>query len=190
MCRWFIKHALPVLEKELEEHFAPSFVTLWLGANDAALLSGSEAYQHVSLEDYRANLVQILRALKARLSASHTKILLITPPAVIDAARRAFSADGQDLDRTNDAAGEYARVCVEVAQTEQIDVLDLHTVFNANYPREADRSALFSDGLHFTTEGNEVVAEQIALKLAQIYSDDEFARFDAWQLPDFRSFIE
>ncbi|KAF1318519.1 Isoamyl acetate-hydrolyzing esterase 1, partial [Globisporangium splendens] len=186
--KWFVKHALPVLEQELSSEFSPSFVALWLGANDAALLSGSEAYQHVPVEDYRANIVHILRALKAKLPA-HAEILLITPPAVIDAARLACSDNGSDLDRSNEGAAAYARACVDIGQTEQIAVLDLHTFFNATYPDESARAALFSDGLHFSPAGNDIVAQQIVLKLQEIYGAAESSQLDAWQLPNWRDFI-
>uniref|UniRef100_K3XAX9 SGNH hydrolase-type esterase domain-containing protein n=1 Tax=Globisporangium ultimum (strain ATCC 200006 / CBS 805.95 / DAOM BR144) TaxID=431595 RepID=K3XAX9_GLOUD len=186
--KWFVKHALPALEQELATEFSPSFVTLWLGANDAALLSGSEAYQHVPVEDYHANIALILRALKAKLPA-HAKILLITPPAVIDATRLACSATDSDLDRSNEGAAAYARACVDIGKTEQTTVLDLHTFFNATYPDESARAALFSDGLHFSAAGNNVVAQQIVLKLQEIYGAAEFARLDAWQLPNWRDFI-
>lgn len=168
--------------------YTPSLVTLWFGANDAALLAGSEAYQHVTLDDYRKNITLILRTLTPLLPVK-AKLLLITPPAVIDAARRAFSTSDRGIDRTNEAAGEYARVCVEVGKAEGVAVLDLHTFFNASFPQEAERGVLFSDGLHFTSKGNALVAQEVADKINEILGDEELARVDAWQLPNWRNFI-
>lgn len=186
--RWFIELALPVFEQELAAQFAPSLVTLWLGANDAALLSGAEAYQHVPLDTFRANLALIVRSLAARL-APHGKLLVITPGAVIDDARLAHSASGTDLDRCDATAGEYARVCVEVAKSEGVAVLDMHSRLHAAFPEEAARAALFADGLHFTPRGNEVVAQEVAAAIETLFSAEELARFNTWQLPDFRSLI-
>lgn len=187
--RWFIDHALPVLVNELKSgQYTPSLVTLWLGANDAALPTGDAAIQHVTPNDYRANMTLILRTL-APLLPSDAKILLITPPAVIDAARRAVSNNSADLDRCNEAAGVYARVCVEVGKAEGVAVLDLHTFFNATFPQEAERAALFSDGLHFTSKGNVLVAQQVASKIKEMFNAEQLARFDASQLPGFHDFI-
>ncbi|TYZ61932.1 hypothetical protein PybrP1_001374 [[Pythium] brassicae (nom. inval.)] len=187
--RWFIELALPVFEEELKSQFAPSLVTLWLGANDAALLSGGEAYQHVPLETFRANLALIVRALAAQLPPAHGKLLVITPGAVIDRMRLAHSASGSDLDRCDEAAAAYARVCVEVAAAEGVAVLDLHARLHAAFPDEAARAALFTDGLHFTPRGHAVVAQEVAGAVQTLFSAEELARFDAWQLPDFHSLI-
>lgn len=188
--RWFIEHALPVVVHELSTRVAPSAVTIWFGANDAALRSGWEAYQHVPLETYRQNLAHIVRTL-APLLPLHAKLLLIAPPAVMDSARRAASATGADLDRSNASAGECARACVQVAAAEGVDVLDLHTLLNSAYPIERDRAALFSDGLHFTHAGNAVVAAHVAAAIGAIIENaSERERLRAWQFPDFRDLIQ
>lgn len=185
VCRWFVERALQLFAEELETTFAPSLVTFWLGANDASLPTGCDAYQHVPLDVYRANIVLAVRTL-APLLPPRAQILLITPPAVIDDARRACSASGLDLDRSNDAAAAYARACVEIGQAENVPVLDLHTYVNATYPDDVERGALFSDGLHFSALGNAVVTQQIADKIAEMFDKEEAARFDAWQLPNWR----
>lgn len=186
--RWFIDLALPAFTDELQSQFAPSLVTLWLGANDAALLSGSEAYQHVPLDAFRENLALIVRKLTAQLPA-HGKLLLITPGPIIDRMRLAHSASGSDLDRCDGAAAVYARVCVEVAAAEGVAVLDMHSRLHAAFPDETERATLFVDGLHFTARGNAVVAQEVAAAIETLFSAEERARFNAWQLPDFRSLI-
>ncbi|RLN77597.1 hypothetical protein BBJ28_00000437 [Nothophytophthora sp. Chile5] len=152
MCgdRWVTQHALPIFAQELQVQYSASFVTIFLGANDAVTEHGPDKAQYVSLDDYRANLTQLLHTV-APLLPPHAKILLITPPAVIDSARHG--------DRSNESAGQYARVCVELAQAENVHVLDLHTYFNTTFPDEAERKTYFVDGLHFSTKGNQELAK-------------------------------
>ncbi|KAE8888188.1 hypothetical protein PF005_g21500 [Phytophthora fragariae] len=46
--KWFIEFALPVIKRELSSGgISPSLITLWLGANDAALTDGPSSRQHV-----------------------------------------------------------------------------------------------------------------------------------------------
>lgn len=178
--KWVVEHGMPIFAKELQFQYSASFVTVFLGANDAALEHGPDHAQYVSLEDYRANLLQILRTVKPLLPP-HAKILLITPPAVIDAGRRG--------DRSNASAGKYAQVCVQVAQQESVDVLDLHTYFNTTYPKEEDRKASFVDGLHFSAKGNKEVANLIRVAINGIFDKEDLDRFNKWQLPDWHDFV-
>ncbi|RLN14948.1 hypothetical protein BBI17_007598 [Phytophthora kernoviae] len=178
--KWVREHALPIYAKELQFQYSASFVTVFLGANDAVLKDGPDKAQYVSLEDYRANLLYILHTVKPLLPP-HSKILLITPPAVIDKGRRG--------DRSNASAGKYARACVEVAQAENVHVLDLHTYFNTTYPKEEDRKACFVDGLHFSAKGNKDVGKLLCVAINGIFDKEDLDRFNKWQLPDWHDFV-
>lgn len=177
--RWILDYALPTFEIELKTQYAPSLVTVFLGANDAALTAGPDAHQHVSLDEFRENLAQIIRSLTPLLPP-RAKILLITPPAVID-------SDRPNGDRNNDAVGEYARACVDVASAEHVAVVDLHTHFNTKYPLESERKAFFSDGLHLSAQGNGAVAELIEDAMNKILDDVDLASIGGLQLPGFQS---
>ncbi|KAE8958597.1 hypothetical protein PF005_g31434 [Phytophthora fragariae] len=109
---------MPIFSKELQFQYAASFVTVFLGANDA-IMDGPDKVAHVPLEDYRVNLQKILHIIRPLL-APHGKILLSTPPCIIDSERHG--------DRTNLATGKYARACVELGETENVHVLDLHVL--------------------------------------------------------------
>lgn len=164
-CRWFIEAALPVIERELStEVRSPALITLWLGANDAVLSDGVAARQHVPIAVYKANLATIVRRFET--CAPHAKILLVTPPHVDDAARQSLSLDGR-AERTNRAAGEYARACVETAAELGVNVLDLYSFFNAM--PECERAACLDDGLHFSSKGNHLVDEQLQAKLIEAF---------------------
>ncbi|GAB2245099.1 hypothetical protein Droror1_Dr00000592 [Drosera rotundifolia] len=66
-------------------------------------------------------------------------------------------------ERTNEAAGAYAKACVDIASTCGIQVADIWTGMQQQDP---DWGKLYlSDGLHLTTRGNEFVFEAVLDKL-------------------------
>lgn len=179
---WVAQHALPIFDAELAAQYEASFVTLWLGANDAALPDGPNRNQFVPLDEFRANITTLARAFAARLPTGG-RLLLITPPAVIDSVRR-------DKDRSNAAAGEYARACVELGAAENLPVLDLHTHFNRAYPDEKERMSFFADGLHFNSKGNAEVARLLGDKLKELFTKEQLDRFHHMQLPGWDTWVK
>ncbi|KAG7380596.1 hypothetical protein PHYPSEUDO_006990 [Phytophthora pseudosyringae] len=183
--KWFIESALPVIERELTgEVRSPSLITLWLGANDAALPDGIAARQHVPLATYKENLARIVRAYQAKAPQAH--ILLVTPPHVDDEVRKSRSPNAR-AERTNAAAGEYARTCVEAATEIGVTVLDLYAFFNAL--SESERAACLDDGLHFTAKGNRLVDEQLQAAIGNAFPD-LVKQLEAWQLPNFHIWVD
>uniref|UniRef100_K3WMD5 SGNH hydrolase-type esterase domain-containing protein n=1 Tax=Globisporangium ultimum (strain ATCC 200006 / CBS 805.95 / DAOM BR144) TaxID=431595 RepID=K3WMD5_GLOUD len=173
--RWVLQRGMPIFAKELAEQYAgASFVTIFLGANDATLVNGPDARQHVPLDEYAENLKKMVQLVTPLLEPKG-KLLLITPPCVIDSTRAG--------DRTNAYTGEYARACVQVAQAENVHVLDLHTYFNTTYPQEADRKAFFVDGLHFSAKGNEELTKLLNITITGIFDKSELDRFNKPQIP-------
>ncbi|GLE04882.1 hypothetical protein PINS_up013863 [Pythium insidiosum] len=164
--KWYMDVVFDSLKKDLSTTLSPSLITLWLGANDAALPDGPSFHQHVPLEDYKKNLHALVAMFKQ--TAPQAKILLITPPPVDDEARRRMSKTGK-LDRSNAAAGEYAKACKEVAAAEKIEALDLYTYFNA-FPT-AERNACLIDGLHLSKKGNALMEQQLCDKIKASYPD-------------------
>jgi isoamyl acetate esterase len=163
---------VPSLLQELNKATPPVFITLWLGANDAALANGPSSSQHIAIDEYKRNLVAIVHQL--RQFAPLAKILLITPPVVDDATRRKIQIEyggaSDPLDRTNDQASAYAAACGEVATAvgatpDRVTLLDLHSFLMVTYLVASDRAALLNDGLHFSDAGNLVVYEQINKQL-------------------------
>ncbi|EEY58094.1 isoamyl acetate-hydrolyzing esterase 1, putative [Phytophthora infestans T30-4] len=183
--KWFIESALPALERELSgEVRSPCLITLWLGANDAALPDGTAARQHVPLATYKENLTTIVRSFQAKAPRAH--ILLITPPHVDDAVRKSRSPIGC-AERTNAAAGEYAQACVETAGEIGVSALDLHSFFNSM--SESERAACLDDGLHFTAKGNRLVDEQLQKKINKAFPSLA-KQLKVWQLPNFRIWLD
>eukprot|EP01018_Ginkgo_biloba_P001151 Gb_05171 [translate_table: standard] len=155
--RW----ALFLLSKifPLQSSEAPLVVTVFFGANDAALRERSSGRQHVPLEEYKQNLQHIVAHLK-KISDS-TLIVLITPPP-IDENARLRSPFGEILsglpERTSDNAATYAQACIAVANQSGVPVIDLCSRMQET-PRWQE--AYLSDGLHLTPAGNTVVFEEL-----------------------------
>ena len=100
-----------------EELTPPLLVTVFLGANDAALPDRSSARQHVPLEDYKQNLAAIVTHVQHR---GVQNIVLVTPPPVHEAGRvvynqqRTGNLQPEPAERTNDVTKAYAEGCKEV----------------------------------------------------------------------------
>ncbi|KAL8130349.1 hypothetical protein V2J09_019504 [Rumex salicifolius] len=107
---------------------APLAVVVFFGANDACLPDRCSAFQHVPLEEYKQNLCSIVSSLKKRWHK--TVIFLITPPPIDEAARlRDTYLENKTgkSERTNEAAGEYAKACTIIAKECEILVADIWT---------------------------------------------------------------
>ncbi|XP_016753308.2 GDSL esterase/lipase At5g45920 [Gossypium hirsutum] len=162
--RWALKVVDRVFpEAESSGAAAPLAVTVFFGANDACLPDRYGAFQHVPLDEYKRNLHSIVASLKKRWPS--TLILLITPPPIDEVQRIRYPYVENPLglpERTNEAAGAFAKACVETAGECGISVVDLWTRMQ-HYPDW--RNAFLKDGLHLTQEGNKVVFEEVMKKL-------------------------
>lgn len=189
--RWYLEYSMPIIASEIASgKYTPAFITVWLGANDAALPAGSNSEQHVPKEAYKKNLVRIVHAFQNM--APDARILLITPPHVDDNARhrRARKYEGEKkglVDRTNEMAGNYARACVETAHSLGVPVLDLHTFFN-DMPKWR-RNNLLEDGLHLNTRGNRLMYEQLQDKIESEFPD-VVRKLKRWQTPAFSKLVD
>ncbi|XP_059291011.1 GDSL esterase/lipase At5g45920 isoform X2 [Lycium ferocissimum] len=123
--RW----ALKVIKKvfpETEE--SPLAVTVFFGANDACLVDRCSAFQHVPIDEYKQNLHSIVSFLKGRWPT--TQIILISPPPIDEPARLLYPFTENKLgrpERTNEAAGNYAKACLAVAAECGVVAVDLWT---------------------------------------------------------------
>ncbi|KAF5742329.1 GDSL esterase/lipase [Tripterygium wilfordii] len=144
---------------------APKAITVFFGANDASVPDGYSAFQHVPLDEYKQNLHSIVSFFKKQWPG--TLVILITPPPIDEEARLCNPYIENPLtlpERTNDAAGSYAKACVEVAGECRCPVIDLWTKMQ----QFTDwKKAYLSDGLHLTKSGNKVVFEEVLAKLKE-----------------------
>ncbi|KAG7377296.1 hypothetical protein PHYPSEUDO_011880 [Phytophthora pseudosyringae] len=180
--KWFLKYIAPRIEGEIRKgvYETPSLITVWFGANDAALASGYDSKTHVPIADYKENLKKIVSQLWA--SAPSADILLITPPHVNDTARADLAKEQNGtIDRTNAMSKRYAQACVETGASIGVPVLDLNSYFNAMNETTRD-SLLISDGLHFNSSGNQLVYMQLEMKIAEVLPSLA-AKLKRWQFP-------
>ncbi|XP_062230227.1 GDSL esterase/lipase At5g45920-like [Phragmites australis] len=142
---------------------AVSAVTVFFGANDAALPDRGSALQHVPVAEYKDNLRAICALLKKRWPS--VAVILITPPPVDEDGRLRYpyAHDSSGLpERTNAAAGAYARACVDVAKQSGLRAIDIWSRMQ-KFP-EWEKTFL-RDGLHLTPRGNRVLFEEVVFAL-------------------------
>ncbi|XP_058761864.1 GDSL esterase/lipase At5g45920-like [Vicia villosa] len=159
--RW----ALKVLERVFppSQETAPVALTVLFGANDSCLPYRCSAFHHVPLLEYKGNLRSIISFFKKRWPKTH--VLLITPPPIDEDARlrHPYVENPEGLpERTNEAAGKYARACIAVANECRVPVIDLWTKIQ-QFPNW--RKDYLSDGLHLTEAGSQIVFDEVIRKL-------------------------
>ncbi|KAJ3701205.1 hypothetical protein LUZ61_004910 [Rhynchospora tenuis] len=169
--RW----ALKILDKTMAgiggDAEAPVAVTVFFGANDASLPDQRNGFQHVPLDEYKENLRSIHAYFKKKWPS--TTVIFIAPPP-IDEEGRIKDLCGDDpsgqAERTNEAAGEFAKGCITVAKELNIPVIDTWSKMQ----EIADwRKSTLRDGLHFTPLGNKVLFDEVVKTLKDIGLSDE-----------------
>ncbi|GFP92360.1 GDSL esterase/lipase at5g62930 [Phtheirospermum japonicum] len=140
----------------------PVAVTIFFGANDAALLSGTGKKQHVPKDEYKDNLRKMVHHIKNL--SPNTLVVLITPPPVDKQGRREFARSlygdkaSEVDDRTNEVTGEYADECVNLAQEIGVPSINLWSKMQET---NGWQKKFLSDGLHLTPEGNAVIFQEV-----------------------------
>lgn len=158
--RWaffLLHHIFP-----LDSPKPPLATTIFFGANDAALLGRTSERQHVPIEDYKENLRKFVLHLK---DCSPTmQIVLITPPPVYEEGRLVYAKSlyGENAtklpERTNEATGQYAKACIEIAKEMGVWYINLWSKMQETVGWQ---KKFLSDGLHLTPEGNTVVYQEV-----------------------------
>ncbi|KAG9404215.1 hypothetical protein AC1031_005754 [Aphanomyces cochlioides] len=150
---WTTRGWLPKVPLLIDEwqYKPPSLITIFLGANDAALIDSVDKGQHVPLEEYTANLRNMVNLFHAAFPSC--SLLFLTPPVVDDARWPS---------RANLETKKYAAACVQVANKTHVPVVDFWT-------RLQGRTDLLADGLHFNEAGNVVAHEMITQAISQFY---------------------
>jgi lysophospholipase L1-like esterase len=146
----------------------PALVTIFLGANDAALPARMAKRQHIPLDAYSANLRSIAAHVAHVYAAAPPAVVFITPPPVDEATRVVEGAtrwgaefDGQ-AERDNATAGRYAAACRAVAAELGAPCVDLWSGFQ----QAPDwRRTHLNDGLHFAPAGDAALADALASEI-------------------------
>ncbi|KAI0373324.1 SGNH hydrolase [Pilatotrama ljubarskyi] len=153
-------------------------LTIWFGANDAAL---PHSPQHVPLERYKTNLAKLIWAVRSPESPQYspdTLILLMTPPPVdpewwarsLAGLMQSETVDAPD--RSLEASKRYAEAAREVGVKEGVAVVDVWTrIWEAAGGKEAGLKEFLSDGLHLSEKGYAVVYEGLIAAIAEKYPE-------------------
>lgn len=144
---------------------APLAVTVFFGANDASLPDRCSGFQHVPFDEYKQNLLAIVAFLKKQWPS--TRIILITPPPIDEDARllHPFFDNPSGLpERTNEAAGRYAKQCLAVAAECGVPAINIWEKMQ-QFPNW--KRAYLSDGLHLTQDGNKIVFGEVIKQLSE-----------------------
>ncbi|PCH38484.1 SGNH hydrolase [Wolfiporia cocos MD-104 SS10] len=177
---------IPVFEQcfatQHEQQHAPKvrILTIWLGANDAALPGTA---QHVPLPAYGENLARMIRMVTSPESAWYspdTRVLLLTPPPVNTyqwRERQAMKEPPRGLDRDFAVTQSYAERAAQVAREEGVAVVDIWTrMWDACGRVEEQLSELLSDGLHLTEKGYAIVFDEIIKTISENYPELHYDR--------------
>lgn len=184
--RW-AKMILPYLETDAFE--GAQLVTVWFGANDAALPDRTSKVQHVPLEEYRSNIKDIVERLKCL--ADH--VVLVTPPPVSEPHRIQYAKDAYGIDlvlgseRTNAVTKQYAKACMDVGEMCGIPVVDMWGICMEKEP-ERYGDVYLNDGLHLTAEGNRLVYDSIMRLIEETFPHLKASDMPC-DIPEYRDLI-
>ncbi|XP_026379471.1 GDSL esterase/lipase At5g62930-like isoform X1 [Papaver somniferum] len=144
----------------------PVAVTIFFGANDAALLGRTSERQHVPVEEYKENLRKIVHHFKELSPAM--LVVIIIPPPIDEEGRNEYARELSE--RTNEVTGVYAKQCIELAKELGVYSINLWSKMQETegwqkkfLSSQVLRNCTFfyGDGLHLTAEGNAIVHEEV-----------------------------
>ncbi|AQK47308.1 GDSL esterase/lipase CPRD49 isoform X2 [Zea mays] len=158
---WNTRRAVQVMDKVFPKDSAvqPSLVIVYFGGNDSIAAHSSGLGPHVPLDEYIANMRKIAEHLKS-LSEKTRVIFLSCPPLNEEMLRKSTSSIAilSEIVRTNETCRLYSDACVALCKEMELKVVDL---WHAMQKREDWMTACFTDGLHLSEEGSNVVVEEI-----------------------------
>jgi isoamyl acetate esterase len=135
----------------------PDLVILEFGLGDSALPG---QIQHVPLPDYKRN----LRDIAAQIASAGAWLVIVTPPPVDEKLVKSHT-----LEHT----GEYARVCMKVAEEMNVPLVNL---FELLQQEKGWTRTYLLDGLHLSAAGMNRLYEELARALDRIQPLDAFDR--------------
>jgi len=165
-------------------------LTIFFGANDAALPDRTSWKQHVPVAEYKETLEEMIVRARDEVNVEH--IVLMTPPPVsephrIQHALDTFGITLESSERENMYTKMYVEACKCVGEKLGVPVLDLWSIFTEHGDDWA--TALLNDGLHLTAQGNELVYNSL-----QSLIDKEFPGLTPenkpFDVPDYKSLAE
>ncbi|KAL3653473.1 GDSL esterase/lipase wdl1 [Castilleja foliolosa] len=156
---WNSRRAVQVLDQVFPKNASnqPSLVIVYFGGNDSMGAHSSGLGPHVPLPEYIENMRKIAAHLKNL--SDKTRIIFLSCPPVNEAkVRENTSSYFSELVRTNELCRMYSEACMELCQEMNVKAIDL---WSAMQKREDWANACFTDGVHLSAQGSEVVVEEI-----------------------------
>jgi lysophospholipase L1-like esterase len=138
----------------------PHWVFIMFGVNDCKQFGGSNARTLVSIDEYRANMTEIVNAF---LKFNHARPVLLTPTPVVTQITNSnpdFEAMRMTWDNKNLAA--CSDIIRDLAGQRQLPLIDLFETFGA-YP---DPAYFLADGLHPNPAGHKIIVQKVLAALA------------------------
>jgi lysophospholipase L1-like esterase len=157
----------------------PDVVIMMFGINDAAIDLWKDppaTGPRVTLEDYKLNLVAMVRALKER----GTRVVLMTSNPIYW-VERTLQRYGKPPYRRDDVDGfnyflrDYVQAVRDIARNEAVGLVDVYSAFKDHEEKaKLKPGVLTKDGLHPDEQGQRIIAELLMAHLVKV--DARFTR--------------
>jgi lysophospholipase L1-like esterase len=155
---WYLKYA-----EQTEDVFVDNakLCIIFFGANDASDEELNPRH-HVPIPKYQDNLKRLIEKCREKYGQD-VAIILVTPPPVqheqrIEYQKQRYGAMATGkLERSMDLSGRYAKAAQEVATESNTVCVNLWS----DMQQDPNWSRFFCDGLHFSEEGNDFVANAL-----------------------------
>jgi lysophospholipase L1-like esterase len=153
-----LRQLLPTVQEQQEQASSIPLMTIFFGANDAALPFSP---QHVPLDRFKANtkaMIDMIKNPESKFYNPKMRLILITPPPINEAQwGKRCQEQGERLNRTNTAARAYAECIMEVGRETSVPVADIWSRLMDKVDVEhRDLSEYLLDGLHLNGNGYQV----------------------------------
>jgi lysophospholipase L1-like esterase len=154
-----LRQLLPTVQEQQEQASSIPLMTIFFGANDAALPFSP---QHVPLDRFKSNtkaMIDMIKNPKSKFYNPKMRLILITPPPINEAQwGKRCQEQGEKLNRTNEAARAYAECIMEVGRETCVPVADIWSRLMDKVDVEHRAlSEFLLDGLHLNGNGYQVI---------------------------------
>lgn len=156
-----------ILPQLISDKEPPDAVVVFFGANDSAL-ADFNPQQHVPLDRFKANIGEICSHLTESTGVQKCSVILASPPPLCDHLwAKHCQEKGIPPNRSNVVTEQYATAVVEVGSKLGVRTVDLFSAFS----QKPSMELCFSDGLHFSTDGEKFSADLIIPVVEQALHD-------------------
>ncbi|KAI7897612.1 SGNH hydrolase-type esterase domain-containing protein [Cokeromyces recurvatus] len=169
-----LRQLLPTVKEQEAQACRIHLMTIFFGANDAALPMSP---QHVPLDRFESNLlamIDLVRSPASRFYNPTLRLILITPPPINEVQwKKRCEEQGDVLNRTNEAASRYAECVRQVGQRADVVVADIWTrIMKKTAEGEGrDLSEFMLDGLHLNRNGYQELYDLLLEIIANNFKD-------------------